>query len=470
MDILRRTTSVELTRLPVSAADTLSDVVFPWQSLCFRLAMVFNNEGGKYDKDGRALMVAVGESNFVLMWRKLFNALCIAPVVVDGSDTQHKLNAESGSLHTSTSSSWCTYDPTRTGTLGKIAGKLFVVTAKCVCEGATLETTAPTSGEVEESGQGKETPIPRRIECVYDFHYTLPDFDIWGNDVTIGFLVMSHYSGNGNVDFVRSLDPTAARVKNLFKSPTVVLGTCHYRAVVSRLLRCTSVARQISSTSVMICVNVANVAHVPVRVQEVSFDIYSTQMGEGDNDIGGVQLTHEQRFGPCGTDLKAIKLLQRTVTVTPLLLHGRCLEETLQPGESACFQFAIEVQPHLCHLLETHPRQEPHSRYANNTASVAVEAKNAPYSMRNDVSPILPHSPVAPQTVWRPSPIGTVECVPCSELKQVLFSKFVSQAYVSYNPIVSAGGESTDQRVASPACLTIRHSVPWSMLATRLAT
>nr|CCD13379.1 unnamed protein product [Trypanosoma congolense IL3000] len=449
MDTLRKIVSVKLERLSAAGDETQDGFVSSWQPLRFKLTAALVNEDGQSDRGVMALMAAAGESDFRLLWHRLFHVLRITPSVTHGCMEQ-KSHEQNGPHDLGCLPHRATRNRALPPDTAGITGEPFTVTAMGMHGGmavAPVTTTLPAAAEnAGRTPDGSTGEIPTHMESVYEFHYFLPDVGGFQDEIVVSFTIMTQFFDESAAEIGHSLVSAGGRTGLLLGPASLALGVCHYRAGVNQPLRCASVSRRVTDICVLSCLTVTNNISAPVEIREVAFDIFSTRV-ERPHDRGAIgSRSPEQRLGPCGTDLRALKLLQRAISVTPLLLHEHCLPTTLQPEESICFQFTIRVQPHLCHL------------FTPVTATRRFDASQGETT----------NGEREPTAVWRPSCVGEAERVPCGELRQVLSQNFTSYLYLHYNPL-GAARDGSPNEAASAHHRTIRHPLNWSLLAPEVA-
>ncbi|KEG12057.1 Protein X92, partial [Trypanosoma grayi] len=463
MDILRKAIEVKLTRLPTTVDEEPTTLLLSWQPIRFQLTISFFNKEGERGRDGAALLAALGENDFDLMWRKLFHTIRIVPVVVEAtaspdsgeikgpqsrqpSPSSEQKNAaqhgeicyfsfEAPAFWGSRSAVETASDCELPGVTGP-SGRILTLVAESREDDVAAGTASSKAGDLEIGMRGA---IPGCITSTYKFNYTLPDLGEFHGSITMGYVLLFTFCGTDSHDsenavMLNALVPAEERSISWYRPKPVVLGTCYYRANVGQVLRCTSVARRAAHLRVLVNVNVTNVAEVPVLVQQASFDIFSTWIGENLGSLSSVPLWSEQRAGPRGADMRAVELLRRAVTVTPIVVHEFHVPLTLESGESAGFQFVIQVQPYLCHLLESHSLQELYGKFVKSPHREAAEMETRDALKCAGTAATNPSSPLA----------SFINGISRDDLLQVLSWSFTSHVYVYYEVITPTGSNVKD--------------------------
>ncbi|EKF26953.1 hypothetical protein MOQ_009336 [Trypanosoma cruzi marinkellei] len=511
MNILHRVLAVEFSRISEPLDEKGTPLLLSWQSLRFRLTIGFSNVNGELDREGAALMAALGESDFHLMWRKLFHTVHIVPVILGSAasppaDKTHILPeldsraTTAGGLQHGVGSSFSFGAPqfwehrapaeknvhvSASNVMATAGRTLTVVAEQCdeavVAPAPVLKTEAPK--------KYLKGAVPGHLHCTYTFSYALPELEDFHGPLTLGFvLLLSFSNGSGKVgtdregddDFnddvlLRALVPMEDRRMAWYRPSCVVLGTCYYWAHVSKLLCCSSEARRVSRYRVLVNVNVLNTAGISVRVQQVFFDIFSTWIGKSLGSLSSVPLWSEQRAGPRSGDLKYIELLRRAVTVTPVAVHEFCAPVMLEPEESMNFQFAIQLLPHLCYLFESNSLESVYGKFlkgymedvAEEEIKTALSSPSGPMhiSSQRITNSYTSVGSLKPATVAT----GATDEISCEELLQLMSFTFTSHVYVHYeaiSPTSKACSEEANKSINGEgiyASLQLRHPVHWSV-------
>ncbi|RNF27608.1 Protein X92 [Trypanosoma conorhini] len=508
MDILRRLLAVQFWRLSELVDEEGTPLLLSWQSLRFQLTLTLSNENGERNRDGAALMAALGESDFCLLWRKLFRTLRILPVVVGAAA------APSSPGRTQGQAAPASYGPqhgvgccfrggvppfweerTRVeaapnaqaaaSNVMATAGRILTVAAEPRDE---VEVEVPRAAVVEAgASEGKpQGAMPRHLSYTYTFSYALPEVEETHRPMTLGFVLLLPFS-SGGVDkwgagdagddvMLRALLSVQEQKMGWYRPSFVVLGTCYYQARVGQLLCCSSVARRVSQYRALVNVNVVNIAGFPLRVRQVAFDISSTWVGESLGSLSSVPLWSEQRAGPRSADLKYVELLRRAVTVTPVAVHEFRVPVVLEPEESMNFQFAIQLRPHLCYLLEPHSLGSVYGKFLKGHAKEVADEERSTVLVPPRGSAPVPSkrgtAASAPSGLWRPGAVatGAADGVSREELIQLMSMSFTSHVYVHYEAVsptsnvcgAAAKGGVHDGEGIYPS-LQLRHAVHWSM-------
>ncbi|ESL11221.1 hypothetical protein TRSC58_01034 [Trypanosoma rangeli SC58] len=504
MDILRRVLAVQFSRLYELLDEEGTPLLLSWQSLRFQLTLTFSNENGEHERDAAALMAALGENDFCRLWWKLLYTVRVLPVVV-GAETSPSSSKTHGQRAPSTyglqQGVGCCFrygvppfweDRTRVesppapgAVLNAMAaaGRILTVVAEQRDEVAMPPMVVVNSDTPEGKLAGA---VPRHLQYTYTFSYVLPELEELHGPLTLGFVLLLPFP-SGGVDkrgagdesddvMLRALLSAEERKVGWYRPSFVVLGTCYYQAHVGRLLSCSSVARRVSQYRVLVSVNVVNIAGIPLRVQRASFDIASTWIGEILGSPFSVPLWSEQRAGPRSADLKYVELLRRAVTVTPIVVHEFRVPVALGPEESMNFQFAIQVRPHLCYLLEPHSIGNVYGKFLKGRAKEMADG-----GPNTDVASLTgpTHLPSKRSTAtfassgsWMPGAVatGSADGVSREELVQLMSMQFTSHVYVDYEA-VSPTGSVYDAEAKSHInreggiypSLQLRHPVHWSM-------
>ncbi|EAN87205.1 hypothetical protein C3747_21g72 [Trypanosoma cruzi] len=511
MNILHRVLVVEFSRLSEPLDEKGTPLLLSWQSLRFRLTIAFSNVNGELDREGAALMAAMGESDFHLMWRKLFHTVRIVPVILGSAasssagktqnlpEPESRATTASGLQHGvgcffsfGVPQFWENRAPAEknaqflASSVMATAGKILTVAAE-QCDEAVVAPAEVLKAEMPKPYL--KGAVPSHLHCTYTFSYALPELEDFHGPLTLGFVLLLSFpngSGKGGTDregdddfnddvLLRALVPVEDQRMAWYRPSYVVLGTCYYRAHVSKLLCCSSEARRVSRYRVLVNVNVVNIAGISVRVQQVFFDIFSTWIGNSLGSLSSVPLWSEQRAGPRSGDLKYIELLRRVVTVTPVVVHEFCAPVMLEPEESMNFQFAIQLLPHLCYLFEPNSLESVYGKFlrgymedvAEEEIKTVLSSPSGPMhisSQRITTSSTSVGSlkPVAVAT-------GATDEISCEELLQLMSFTFTSHVYVYYeaiSPTSKACSEEANRSINGDgiyASLQLRHPVHWSM-------
>jgi hypothetical protein len=128
------------------------------------------------------------------------------------------------------------------------------------------------------------------------------------------------------------------------------VGTAVLRIFVRAALECETRSRAVAPNRTHICISLTNVSPMNTQVQLVEFDLLSTRIGQFKDSLDYVaNKSPDYRTAPKAPEDDLVNLLTRSISVVPLPVDER--KPYLQPRETYCFQFVVQLRPHLAHLL-----------------------------------------------------------------------------------------------------------------------
>lgn len=304
----------------------------------------------------------------------------------------------------------------------RAAGEAFEVAARTV---VTPAPEVPPATEGQDAGD-PTVHIPAGITSEYEFDFTVPEVSnlFLGRPAVLAFVLLLSpladppeedagavvAEGDGGLwpphqrfmtmrvlsrAFVNPFDGASGGLASQHSIHTILLG-CEYVPVCVRLaLVCQSVTCPLSNDRMLLNLNITNVSRFPVTLHSASLDVYSTtvvpasagkgskgkpedQQQPGRNRGAMLELWAEQRAGACGSDMRTVDILTKIVTVTPMIVSDDRPPFTLHADETYSFQFAIEVLPELCYLLNPKSLQYVYAKYAKGGAEKQQQQHQQP--------------------------------------------------------------------------------------------
>ncbi|GET88710.1 hypothetical protein LtaPh_2307000 [Leishmania tarentolae] len=253
---------------------------------------------------------------------------------------------------------------------------------------------------------------------------------------------------------------------------------------------CVSSTSPLSNDRLVLNLSLTNVTASVARLYSTSFDLHSscvlpdTSITGGDvagEEQGTLHITAnslwgEMRPGANLSSMRTIDLLEKLVTITPVVVGEERPPVELYPGETYTFEFVIEVLPQLCYLLNSQSLEYLYERHYVVPHS-AVGGRGSDGSANGKRDEDLPRGgrgcrSSAAATFGHGSVVTDCydETVSADELRGILSHAYVTHLFVYYDLAAAdtAGNGSSARRplrapgLAHHTGLCLRYPARWS--------
>lgn len=214
-------------------------------------------------------------------------------------------------------------------------------------------------------------------------------------------------------------------------------------------LQCHPVMSPLSNDRFVLNLRITNngLSEGPIVLHGVSFDLHSTTLSSAASPSPSVagREVHSTRMkrrpGPRGADMRLVDVLNKIITVTPMVISDDKPPFVLQPDETYSFQFVLEVIPQLCYLLNPKSLKYVYERLNQMDAAGAAAASPADGvgvgNSSSSSSSMEPFEAISDCFGQR---------VKLEEIVSILSSTYTSYFYIYYNLVRDASPQQQQQQ------------------------
>jgi hypothetical protein len=238
-------------------------------------------------------------------------------------------------------------------------------------------------------------------------------------------------SSGGTLGRAASLDSggAAAGCNTATNNDPLFVGTVVQPIRVRGALECETRSRLVAPNRAHILVSLTNVSSMSTQIHGVEFDLLSTRIGQFKDSLDyAANKSPDYRTAPKALEDNLVAMLARSLAVVPLASDES--KPYLQPRETYCFQFVVQLRPHLAHILTSSASSANNSTPSSNINRAIVDSG-------------------AKLDVTRSSGFALVDAAggftgktPGQDLQEILKETFVSAVHVQFSAdAVVIGGE-----------------------------